>query len=146
MGKPKKKKLEEMSQEEMIEHVNKLEEELKLSRESNTRQWERVEELSKIIRVNTFDDHKITHNKKIQYEWYHAYDSFYNGIRGGFMHMVTPLDAEQSFDAEDWARLTELEGALKQLQEKCSGIRESIDRHFVDASMEHMPEVIVEER
>jgi hypothetical protein len=51
--------------------------------------------------------------------------------------MVTPLDATSAFEADDWARLADVENTLKRALSALSRLRESVSSQFVEGSVEH---------
>jgi DNA repair exonuclease SbcCD ATPase subunit len=96
---------------------------------------ERVKELTEEVQKYAEIDKQERYNEQIRSKWRQACDSFHTGVNQGFSRLVTPLDAQQAFESDDWARLAEVEATLKQAIEKLGGLRES---QFVDASMDYL--------
>jgi hypothetical protein len=97
---------------------------------------ERVKVLSEEIRLHDLTNRQERYNEQIRYKWRQACDAFHLGINQGIARMVTPLDAASAFEADDWARLSEVLTSLKRTSETLSGLRESVTSQFVDASVE----------
>lgn len=95
----------------------------------------RVEELTKEIRGYAEVDKQEKHNEQIRTKWRQACDAFHQGINQGFVRMVSPIDAQQAFEQDDWARLAELEATMRQALERLAYLRESVTSQFVEASI-----------
>ena len=53
--------------------------------------------------------------------------------------MVTALDAASAFEADDWARLADVENTLKRALTELVQLRESVTSQFVDAEAQSLP-------
>lgn len=98
---------------------------------------ERVAVLSAELEKHAHRDEQETYRQQIRYKWRQACDAFHQGINLGMTRVVTPLEATSAFEADDWARLADVENTLKRALETLSRLRESVGSQFVEGSVEH---------
>jgi hypothetical protein len=115
MRKTKKKKIEDMSMDELIAHAKKLEGMYNLSSQHNT-------ELVKEIQSYSRQYWEVRRKEEIRDKWRQSCDAFHMGINRCLGGMPTPLAARLAFDADDWARLIEIEAMTKQALEQLSAL------------------------
>jgi DNA repair exonuclease SbcCD ATPase subunit len=118
----------------------KLEEEKAKKEDQLKQKTERVKTLTEEIQKYTAADKQERHYEQIRTKWRQAYDAFHMGINQGTARLVTPLDARQAFEPDDWSRLAEVEATLKQALENLGQLRVSVTSQFVESSMAYLEE------
>ncbi len=98
---------------------------------------ERVVVLSAELEKHAHRDEQETYRQQVRYKWRQACDAFHQGINLGMTRMATPLEATSAFEADDWARLADVENTLKRALSALSRLRESVSSQFVEGSVEH---------
>jgi hypothetical protein len=85
---------------------------------------ERVEVLTEELRRLAQRDEQETYREQVRIKWRRACESLHQGVKEGLARMVTPLDARSAFEADEWARLAEVEIALKRVLSELSHLQE----------------------
>ena len=100
---------------------------------------ERVKVLSEQIHLHESLNQQERYNEQIRYKFRQACDAFHLGVKQGITRMVTALDAASAFEADDWARLADVENTLKRALTELVQLRESVTSQFVDAEAQSLP-------
>jgi hypothetical protein len=115
--------------------VKELESKQQALKAERDQKEERVKVLTNELRSYAEVDQQEKHNEQVRTKWRQACEAFHQGLNQGFIRMVSPIDAQQAFESDEWARLAELETTLKQALERLAYLRESITSQFVEASI-----------
>jgi tetratricopeptide (TPR) repeat protein len=130
----KKIKLLEKKQEKSEEEKKKFEEDLKLSTEQKKNLSDAKKELEKQIKEYRENDRKHKHIERVRTRFGQARDAIRHGLQQASARWISPIDAEQAFEPDDWAALDQTLADLKRWEEECTQLKKSVTSRFIDAT------------
>jgi myosin heavy subunit len=130
----KKIKLLENKQKKADEDKKKLEEDLKLITEQKKNLADAKRELERQIKEYRENNHKQKHIEQVRTRFSQARDAIRHGLQQASARWISPIDAEQAFEPDDWAALDQTLADLKRWEEECMQLKNSVTGRFIDAS------------
>ncbi len=129
--------------EDLQKQMDKLKEDRRLLDEANKAQQERLETLDSQLKVAIKDRITSENDERIRQEW----RSITSEARSCLMRLLgswpTSLDI-QSFESDDWERLSQLKSTLKRVLEECDNLNYSGDDMIIDDNVVEAPIAFIE--
>jgi DNA repair exonuclease SbcCD ATPase subunit len=124
----------EGKQKKSEEDKKKLEDDLKLTTDQKKNLSDAKKDLEKQIKEYRDNDRKHKHIERTRTRFGQARDAIRHGLQQASARWISPIDAEQAFEPDDWAALDQTLADLKRWEEECLQLKKSAASRFIDSS------------